>query len=293
MRARGLIIEGDRLVGLRFRRTRIEGSRVVRTDETFERRGCIGDLVDRIDPRADRGRADAGRALRLEDWELGRLADYPALFSAGNVVTGKGNIVASRKHARAVGEAMIESFLGLAETAARGEAALGDALRADAKERAEEIADAIAKQPPIAPDALARLRTRVSERQRKVGYAGDYKAWIAERHVPLRRVTRPADSGRSTTFPFRNSTCERSSRRAGLADHHAGADADVAAVVAAAAHADADAGRVARPGPDLGDEVLARHLVRRYGSPHAISTISGVKPTAMSPARIFSCTAGG
>jgi hypothetical protein len=30
----GLIVENDRLVGLRFRRTRIEGSRVIPTDET-------------------------------------------------------------------------------------------------------------------------------------------------------------------------------------------------------------------------------------------------------------------
>jgi NADPH-dependent glutamate synthase beta subunit-like oxidoreductase len=176
----GLITEGDRLVGLRFRRTRIEGSRVVATDETFERRGSmvissIGSIPEPIEGVPMRG--------ELFDWsdsELGRLGDYPALFSAGNVVTGKGNIVASRKHARAIGEAMIESFLGLAENGRQGEAALGDALRADAKVRAEEIADAIAKQPPIAPDALAALRTRVSERQKKVGYAGDYPSWIAK-----------------------------------------------------------------------------------------------------------------
>ncbi|MBW2425403.1 MAG: FAD-dependent oxidoreductase, partial [Deltaproteobacteria bacterium] len=35
----GLIVENDRLVGLRFRRTKIENGRVVMTDETYERRG--------------------------------------------------------------------------------------------------------------------------------------------------------------------------------------------------------------------------------------------------------------
>jgi hypothetical protein len=35
----GLIVENDRLVGLRFRRTRIEGNKVIPLDETFERRG--------------------------------------------------------------------------------------------------------------------------------------------------------------------------------------------------------------------------------------------------------------
>ena len=37
----GLLVEGDRLVGFRFRRTRIENGRPVPTDETFERRGPL------------------------------------------------------------------------------------------------------------------------------------------------------------------------------------------------------------------------------------------------------------
>lgn len=176
----GLIVEGDRLVGLRFRRTRIEGSRVVPTSETFERRGSyvissIGSIPEPIE-----GVPMRGELFEWSDSELGRLADYPTLFSAGNVVTGKGNIVASRKHARAIGEAMIESFLGIAGNGRAGEAALGDALRDGARQRASEVADAVAKQPPIAPEALARLRVRVAARQRAVGYAGDYAGWIAQ-----------------------------------------------------------------------------------------------------------------
>jgi len=174
----GLIVEGDRLVGLRFRRTRVEGSRVVSTDETFERRGSL--VISSIGsiPEPIEGVPMRGELFDWSDSELGRLGDYPSLFSAGNVVTGKGNIVASRKHARAIGEAMIESFLGLSPNGRAGEAALGDALRADAKERAARIAEIVEKQPPIAPEALARLRTRVSARQREVGYGGDYGAWI-------------------------------------------------------------------------------------------------------------------
>jgi NADPH-dependent glutamate synthase beta subunit-like oxidoreductase len=175
----GLIVEGDRLVGLRFRRTAIEGNRVVPQAETFERRGCyvissIGSIPEPIE-----GIPMKGELFAFSDWDLGRLADYPTLFSAGNVVTGKGNIVASRKHARAITAAMAESFLGLADDGGQGEAALGDALRAEARERAAAVAGSVAKQPPIATEALAQLRARIGARQRAVGYGGDYAAWIA------------------------------------------------------------------------------------------------------------------
>jgi NADPH-dependent glutamate synthase beta subunit-like oxidoreductase len=161
----GLIVENDQLVGLRFRRTRIEGSRVVLQPETFERRGCyvissIGSIPEPIE-----GIPMKGELFDFQDWEIGRLADYPTLFSAGNVVTGKGNIVASRKHARSVTDSMAASFLGLAD---------------DARARAATVAESIAKQPPIAPDALAKLRARIGERQRAVGYAGSYADWIAK-----------------------------------------------------------------------------------------------------------------
>jgi hypothetical protein len=69
------------------------------------------------------------------------------VFSAGNVVTGKGNIVASRKHAASV---------------------------------AGRVAEEIAKLPPATADAQASVRARVQERQRAVGYTGDYASWMAK-----------------------------------------------------------------------------------------------------------------
>jgi hypothetical protein len=70
------------------------------------------------------------------------------VFSAGNVATGKGNIVASRKHAISVANAMLGGFL------------------------------ASAPKPDSA--ALERLRARIRERQAAVGYSGDYAAWMAK-----------------------------------------------------------------------------------------------------------------
>jgi NADPH-dependent glutamate synthase beta subunit-like oxidoreductase len=49
----GLIVEGDRLVGIRFRRTRMDGGKLVNTDVTYERRGsyvisAIGSIPEAI-----------------------------------------------------------------------------------------------------------------------------------------------------------------------------------------------------------------------------------------------------
>jgi hypothetical protein len=165
----GLIVEDDRLVGLRFRRTKIENGRVVPQDETFERRGCytissIGSI-----PAAIAGVPMKGELFAFSDWNLGRLAEYPTVFSAGNVVTGKGNIVASRKHAREVSGVFLESFLG---------------LRNEAREAGEKIADAIEAQPEIDATTLAAVRERVRKRQQAVGYEGDYASWVGAKRQP-------------------------------------------------------------------------------------------------------------
>ncbi|UCE85610.1 MAG: hypothetical protein JSU66_14950 [Deltaproteobacteria bacterium] len=180
----GLVVEGDRLVGLRFRRTRIEGGRVIPTDETYERRGAyvissIGSI-----PEPMPGIPMKGELLQFSDWELGRIEGYPNVFSAGNVVTGKGNIVASRKHASYVAEHVIEKFLGLGDAGHAGEEQIAEAAAEGTRQFAEGVAAAIAKQPPMAAAKQAEILARVRERQAAVGYDGDYRAWLA-------RVTPP------------------------------------------------------------------------------------------------------
>ncbi|MGE4649444.1 MAG: hypothetical protein AAEJ53_01020 [Myxococcota bacterium] len=172
----GLIVEDERLVGLRFRRTSIEKGRVVLQDETFERRGVyvissIGSIPAAID-----GIPMRGELFDFTDWEYGRLADYPTVFSAGNVVTGKGNIVASRKHARGVSETVAGAYLGI-EDSDGGESAL-DVARSELRERADKFAAEIATRTPPSPDAHAALTERVRQRQKAVGYPSDLASWL-------------------------------------------------------------------------------------------------------------------
>ena len=174
------MVEGDRLVGLRFRRTQMESGKLVSTDETFERRGpyvisSIGSIPEPIPAIPMKGELFA-----FTDWDVGRLDGFPSVFSVGNVVTGKGNIVASRKHAAHVSEYAIERFLGVAATGGHaGEEALVDAAHAAAAEEAEKVAAKIEAQPSRSrPREVAALVERVRARQREVGYGGDYRAWI-------------------------------------------------------------------------------------------------------------------
>jgi NADPH-dependent glutamate synthase beta subunit-like oxidoreductase len=175
-----LLVENGRVVGLRLRRTKMENGKLVPTDETFERRGCyvissIGSIPEPIP-----GIPMKGELFGFTDWDVGRLDGYPSLFSVGNVVTGKGNIVASRKHAAQVYEEALASFLGLAEDGHAQEAALADEGHAGAAHTAQQVGAHLDGAEPPAPEVADAILARVRARQREVGYAGDLAAWLAK-----------------------------------------------------------------------------------------------------------------
>ncbi len=176
-----LLVEEGRVVGLRLSRTRVEDGRVISTDESYERRGsCVISSIGSI-PEPIPGIEMKGELFAFTDWDLGRLQAYPKLFSVGNVVTGKGNIVASRKHAARVYEEALESFLGLSEDGHAREAALAEesGAAAGAAKAAEQAQAQLANTEKPSPETLARIQERVHARLRDVGYEGDLGAWLA------------------------------------------------------------------------------------------------------------------
>ena len=176
----GLLVEDGRVVGLRLRRTKIEDGRVVPTDETYERRGsCVISSIGSI-PEPIPGIPMKGELYAFTDWDTGRLAEFPTVFSVGNIVTGKGNIVASRKHARQVSEESIEAFLGLSDTGHAGEEEIdvADASNPELDGEVERVSDFLAGEPPLAPERVEAILSRVRERQAAVGYGGDFPAWL-------------------------------------------------------------------------------------------------------------------
>ena len=179
----GLVVEGGRLVGLRFRRTRMEGGRPVATDERFERRGSyvvssIGSIPEPIP-----GLPTKGELIAFDDWDLGRIAAFPTLFGAGNVVTGKGNIVASRKHAAHVSEAVATAWLGLGPGGHAGEERALEGAAAAARAAADGVAAALRPVAPPPAATIEALLVRVRARQRDVGFSGSATDWIRA-HTP-------------------------------------------------------------------------------------------------------------
>ena len=177
-----LIVENGRLVGLRFRRTKMENGKLGMTDERFEARGpvvisSIGSIPEPIE-----GIATKGELFDFKDWEIGRLDGYPTVFSVGNVVTGKGNIVASRKHATLVSEAAVEAYLGVGDgdrsAAAEARPDVSEAARA-----AEKVLASLGQAKPASPEQVQALRERVAKLQRTAGY-DDYKSWMERVGAP-------------------------------------------------------------------------------------------------------------
>jgi hypothetical protein len=98
----------------------------------------------------------------------------------GNVVTGKGNIVASRKHAAQVYEDALASFLGLEEDGHAAEAALPSRAEAGAAQTAGRVATHLAQAEPPSAAVADAILARVRERQRAVGYDGNLATWLAK-----------------------------------------------------------------------------------------------------------------
>jgi NADPH-dependent glutamate synthase beta subunit-like oxidoreductase len=145
----GLVVEGDRLVGLRFARTRIDASgraEVVRGDEREVRADLTISSIGSI-PEPIEGLAMHGELLRIEDLERGKIADYEHVFGCGNVITGKGNLVASRRHSGQVAAHLTQRI----------------AARANGGR---------------SPETTVALLDKVRARQREVGFDGDYRSWI-------------------------------------------------------------------------------------------------------------------
>lgn len=178
-----LITENGRVTGIAFARTVLADGRCVETTETFLRPANI--VISSIGsiPEPIPGVQQDGELFKTSAACPSRLAGFANVFAVGNVLTGKGNITVSRKHALSVSEEAIEVYLGLADPAPGGKS-LADprpgpkaALDA-AAELSEEVKAFTQTVDPLDPEVLAGIQRRVRERQAHVGYGGDLAEWI-------------------------------------------------------------------------------------------------------------------
>ena len=129
------------------------------------------------------GIAERGELYDFSDRELGRIAGYDTVFGAGNAITGKGNIAASRRHSIEVATRLIEEFLGLGEGMHAGEEQLLESITTPVDDSVHKIADWMGTRPPLDNAQIEAIMRRVRTRQQAVGYTGAYRDWI-RRHAP-------------------------------------------------------------------------------------------------------------
>ena len=91
-----------------------------------------------------------GEVYTYVDQKIGLLMDGPtAVFAAGNVLTGKGNIKDSLDSGTEIGTLVAEAYLGLSDE----ELKIAEGARKEAAASGEKIAGALSTRQKIAPDA--------------------------------------------------------------------------------------------------------------------------------------------
>jgi NADPH-dependent glutamate synthase beta subunit-like oxidoreductase len=174
------ILDTDgKVSGVRFERLKkAEGRKLVGTGDQFELPAAV--VISSIGsiPEPIPGITMQGELLAFQGEVLPRLEGFSNVFSAGNAVTGKGNIIASRRHASGVAGELLETFLGLRE-GHEGEEVLADTIEEDVQQEARGIQEAITQLDRPDGIALAKAKARVKQRQAEVGYDGDLRAWVA------------------------------------------------------------------------------------------------------------------
>jgi ferredoxin--NADP+ reductase len=177
----GLLVRGDRLVGLKLQRTRVEDGRVVPVEGAVEdvRAPLVVSSIGSV-PEPMEGIAHDELLYRWDDPLVGRLGGVEGVFGTGNVVTGRGNILASRRHSVQVTTHVIQRFLGLGNGKHEGEEALVEPRDAGADARLGQVLARVEARKPLAAADVEALLARVRARQEAVGYSGDYRAWLEQ-----------------------------------------------------------------------------------------------------------------
>lgn len=176
----GLIESDGRLAGVQMSRTEVSDGRARTLGETEEpvRAPLTVSSIGSI-PEPIPGIPQRGEVYQYVDETIGLLMDgRTAVYAAGNVLTGKGNIKDSLESGTAVGTHVAEAYLGVADDGSH--IALADGSREAAHREGDQIARDITARPILQPEQVTEILRRVRLRQAAVGYHGNYRQWIAE-----------------------------------------------------------------------------------------------------------------
>jgi len=173
--------DGERLRGLRFRRSRMEQGKLIEvadSDYEVESKLVISSIGSVPEPLPDIPRK--GELYDFIDAATGAVRGQTGVFGLGNVLTGQGNIKDSRENAHEIMEGAVLAYLGIEERSA-GETMLG--VAPSRREQISNVIDQAVSTPKATPEQLRSFMNLVYARWREVDYPGHYASWI-ERHRP-------------------------------------------------------------------------------------------------------------
>jgi NADPH-dependent glutamate synthase beta subunit-like oxidoreductase len=165
------IVDGDRLVGIRFQKTEIIDGRVKGLEGTeFDVRSPM--IISSIGsiPKPIEGIPTKGELYHFENWDTGELHELPGVFGLGNVLTGKGNIRDSRINAIEIIEKVVAAYLGVGDEP--------EEVPGNTSARAETVADGACAGTPMTVEAMKSLAARIEGRHTEIGYR-NYASWMA------------------------------------------------------------------------------------------------------------------
>ncbi len=164
-----LNINNNKLEGITINKTVLIEGQVKVLDETIVLKtnqiiSSIGSIPEPI-----KGIAMEGETFKVIDKSIGIYAEKEGVFLAGNVVTGKGNIRDSLKHAEKVADYVINSYLNPLDNQA-------------GKQTADEVQEFLNKKESLNEQQFKKIITKIHELQKKVNYHNNYNEWIASSH---------------------------------------------------------------------------------------------------------------
>jgi ferredoxin--NADP+ reductase len=173
----GIVVQNGRMVGVRFNTTEVADGQVRILDAVEIARATMTVSSIGSIPEPIPGIPQKGEVYTYVNQKIGLLIDGPtAVFAAGNVLTGKGNIKDSLESGTEVGIRVAESYLGLNGE----ELPLAESARREAHAEAEKIASVVDSRPELSAEQVDAVFQRVRERHQAVGYSGSYRDWIAK-----------------------------------------------------------------------------------------------------------------
>jgi NADPH-dependent glutamate synthase beta subunit-like oxidoreductase len=162
----GVVVENDRLVGLKVVETKIEGRKAepVPGSEQELRAPLVISSIGSV-PEKLSGINMSGEYYTFAGNEIPRYTGMERVFGVGNVVTGQGNIRVSLVHSQKVTKRLVDCMTNAEQQVASAVEAIGEKIQAI---------------PQLSNDQMTTVGQHVRALQEKSGFTSDYDSWIAK-----------------------------------------------------------------------------------------------------------------